>query len=107
MLAVVEAPTMLPMWLWSLQPLPAAAGGSDGEATNGPVSQPPMPMDPGLSLWSGTLIAVTAEQQPWPRGVARGAQPGHQCHAGEAGAIVCPAGGPWQWVPPHLLSLRV
>lgn len=91
MLAVVGAPTTLPMWLRSLQPLPAAAGGSGGEATNGPVSQPPMPMDPGVSPWSGTSIAATAEQQPWPRGVARGAQPGAPvpCGRGRCHRVSC------------------
>lgn len=40
-LAAAGAPTALPMWLQSLEPLPAVAGGSDGEATNSPVSWSP------------------------------------------------------------------
>lgn len=40
-LAAVGAPTALPTWLQSLELLPAAASGSDGEATNGPDSWSP------------------------------------------------------------------
>lgn len=55
----------------------------------------------------GTSIAVAAEQQPRPHGAARGAQPGHQHHAGTPRAITRPAKGPRRRVPPHPPTPRV
>lgn len=67
-LAAAGAPTALPMWLQSLKLLPAVAGGSNGKATNGPVSQHLMPIDRGprgVPPRLGTSIAGAAAKAAW------------------------------------------
>lgn len=109
-LVAVGALTTLPVWLWGIELLPAVAGGSDSEATNGPVSWSLTPIDQeprGMPPRLGTLIAVAAEQQPRPCRVACRAQPGQQHYMGKPHAIMCPAKGQCQGVPHRPLSLRV
>lgn len=61
-LAAVGAPTALPTWLQSLELLPAVAGGSDGEATNGPDSWSPNAYRPGAPRGATTVGDINSRR---------------------------------------------